>query len=135
MPGAKAGETVLIEDDPDVCTHTRDVLSELGYRVIAVGDGASAIEIIDGDQAFELIFTDVVLPGSLNGRDIAVHARTARPNTPILFTSGYAGETIVQNERLEEGVELLSKPFTYDDLASKVRNAIDRSSNALDGAA
>lgn len=133
---AKAGETVLVvEDDPDVRAHTCDVLSELGYGVIAVWDGASAVEIINGDRAFNLIFTDVVLPGSLTGRDIAVHARTARPNTPILFTSGYARETIVQNERLEEGVELLSKPFTYADLASKVRNAIDRASKTLAGVA
>jgi signal transduction histidine kinase len=131
MP-AKSGETVLVvEDDPEVRAHTCDVLAELGYAIIAVGDGLSAIAIIDGDRAFDLIFTDVVLPGSLNGRDIAVHARSVRPATPILFTSGYARETIVQNERLEDGVELLSKPFNYGDLASKVRSAIDRSSGRL----
>lgn len=129
---ARAGETVLVvEDDPDVRAHSCEILEELGYAVIAVEDGPSAIAVIDSERRFDLIFTDVVLPGALSGRDIAIHARSTRPKVPVLFTSGYAREAIIQNARLEDGVELLSKPFTYAALASRVRDSIDRAVGSL----
>ena len=125
---ANPGERILVvEDDPDVRAHTCDVLGELGYEVTPVGDGPAAIALLDGDLPIDLLFTDVVLVGPLNGRDVATHARTVRPMMPVLFTSGYAREAIIHNERLEEGVELLAKPFSYAALAFKVRTAIDRS--------
>ncbi|QQV79483.1 response regulator (plasmid) [Sphingomonas aliaeris] len=124
---AKPGETVLVvEDDPDVRAHSCDVLTELGYTVIAVADGPAAIVMLEGPSRIDLLFTDVVLAGPMNGRDIAEHAQTVRPSTPVLFTSGYAREAITQNARLDEGVTLLSKPFSYLDLASAIRAAIDK---------
>ena len=124
---ARAGETILvIEDDPDVRAHSCDVLAELGYAVTAVADGPAAVDVLDSTGRIDLVFTDVVLTGSMNGRDIAEHAQTARPRTPILFTSGYAREAITHNARLDEGIALLSKPFSYIDLACAVRVAIDQ---------
>ena len=124
---ARAGEAILVvEDDPDVRAHSCDVLGELGYAVTAVADGPAAIAALDSAIRIDLVFTDVVLTGSMNGRDVAMHAHSVRPQTPVLFTSGYAREAITNNARLEEGVALLPKPFTYADLASGVRKAIDQ---------
>ncbi|KQN80099.1 ATP-binding protein [Sphingomonas sp. Leaf62] len=124
---ARPGERILIvEDDPDVRAHSCDVLTELGYRIVAVADGSAAIDILDGDGPIDLVFTDVVLTGTVNGRDIAVHAHAVRPGTPILFTSGYAREAITHNAHLDEGISLLPKPFSYDDLAARVRLSIDQ---------
>ena len=125
---AGLGEVILVvEDDADVRAHSCDVLTELGYVVTAVADGPAAIEVLDSAVRIDLVFTDVVLTGPLNGRDIAVHAHMVRPKIPVLFTSGYAREAITHNARLEEGVALLPKPFSYADLASGVRAAIDQS--------
>lgn len=124
---ARTGEAILVvEDDPDVRAHSCDVLLELGYAVTAVEDGSAAIAALDSAIRIDLVFTDVVLTGSMNGRDVAMHAHSVRPQTPVLFTSGYAREAITNNARLEEGVALLPKPFTYADLASGVRKAIDQ---------
>jgi len=128
---AQPGETILVvEDDPDVRAHSCDVLSELGYAFIAVADGSAAVEVLDSADRIDLVFTDVVLTGSMNGRDVAVHAHSVRPKTPILYTSGYARDAITYNARLEEGVALLAKPFNYADLASSVRMTIDQALRA-----
>ncbi|MDN4634679.1 response regulator, partial [Sphingomonas sp. PsM26] len=97
-----------------------------GYLITAVADGPAAINVLNGPSRIDLLFTDVVLTGPMNGREIAEYAQTARPSTPVLFTSGYAREAITHNARLGEGVILLSKPFNYIDLASAVRAAIDK---------
>ena len=124
---AQPGETILVvEDDPDVRAHSCDVLTELGYAFIAVADGPAAVEVLDSAHRIDLVFTDVVLTGSMNGRDVAVHAHSVRPKTPILYTSGYARDAITHNARLDEGVALLPKPFNYADLALGVRMAIDQ---------
>ena len=126
-PQARAGETVLVvEDDADVRAHTCEVLAELGYAVSAVADGPAAVEVLAGGARLDLVFTDVVLAGPMNGRDIAQHALHLRPLLPVLFTSGYARDTIVAQGRLEEGVELLAKPFSMPMLACRLRDLIDR---------
>ena len=122
---AQAGETILVvEDDADVRTFSCDVLRELGYAVHAVCDGASAIAAIDGDERIDLVFTDIMLTGSVNGRDVAKHSHVRRPQTPVLFTSGYAWDAGHQDLRLEPGMELLAKPFSYAALASMVRRCL-----------
>ena len=116
---------LVVEDDPDVRAHTCEVLQELGYGFPAVADGAAAMAVLDENPRIDLIFTDVILAGAMNGRDIAERARQKRPALPVLFTSGYARETIVQNGRLEAGVELLQKPFTLPQLAHRIRDLLD----------
>lgn len=128
-PVADGGnETILLcEDDENVRAFSVEVLSELGYRVIAAADAQQALEQLqaaDGDVS--LLFTDVVLPGGMNGADLAREVQQMRPDLPILFTTGYARNAIVHHGRLDEGVELLTKPFSYGDLAAKVREMLDR---------
>ena len=126
-PPALPGEAVLVvEDDADVRAHTCEVLAELGYAVTAVADGPAAVAVLAGRSRLDLIFTDVVLAGPMNGKDIAKEALRRRPSLPVLFTSGYARNSIVAEGRLEEGVELLAKPFSMPMLACRIRDLLDR---------
>ncbi len=129
---ARAGETILVvEDDAGVRAYSSEVLAELGYDVHAAANADAAIALIDSDVRIDLVFTDVVLPGSLNGRDIADHCHSVRPGTPIVFTSGYARDAIGHHQRLDPGIDLLAKPFSYADLATKVRAALNRPAGAV----
>ena len=124
-PRAKKGETVLIvEDDPDVRDYTVDVTEELGYRVVCAPDGPAALELLDNHPELRLLFTDVGLPG-MNGRQLADEAIRRRPDMKVLFTTGYARDAIVHDGRLDSGVEVVFKPFSYSDLAVKIRRAFD----------
>jgi len=80
-----------------------------------------ALAIIDGDAEIDLLFTDVMLPGGINGRQLADTALERRPALKVLFTTGYARDAIVHDGRLDPGVQLIGKPFSYADLAIKVR--------------
>jgi len=123
---ASVGETILVvEDDEDVRLHSCEALIELGYAVHSAPDAITAIRVIDSDVRIDLVFTDVVLPGGLTGRDIADHCGKVRPHTPILFTSGYARDAINDHQRLNPGVDLLAKPFSFVDLASNIRAVLD----------
>ena len=108
--------------------HTCEVLTELGYAFTAVADGPAAVAWLEGPARIDLVFTDVVLAGPMNGREIATHARRLRPSLPVLFTSGYARDAIVAQGRLEDGVELLPKPFGIAALAQRLRELLDRAS-------
>ncbi|MEQ1490948.1 MAG: ATP-binding protein, partial [Terricaulis sp.] len=118
---------LLVEDDDLVRAHAESILSTLGYRVIVANDGPSALEIMQRDDTVELLFTDVVMPGGMTGRVLADRAIALRPNLRVLYTSGYTQNSIVHDGRVDEGVLLLSKPYSRLDLAQKVRAALDRS--------
>jgi len=121
VPASRAGEVILVvEDDESVRAATHDMLRELGYRVITAVDGASALRLVSERPEIRLLFTDVGLPGGMNGRQLADAARTTRPELPVLFTTGYARNAIVHHGRLDPGIHLLSKPFTYAELADKL---------------
>jgi CheY-like chemotaxis protein len=125
-PAGVTGETILVvEDDDDVGEHSRQVLSELGYRVLTAGDAEAALRVLEREPTIRLLFTDVGLPGSLNGRELADEARRRRPALKVLFTTGYARNAIIHQGRLDPGVELLVKPFTYAALAQKIRLVLD----------
>ena len=123
---ARYGETVLIvEDDPDVRSYTVEMVGELGYQVLSAGDGTTALRLLEAHPELRLLFTDVGLPGGMNGRQLADHARQRRPGMKVLFTTGYARNAIVHHGRLDPGVEVIFKPFTYSDLAAKIRRVFD----------
>lgn len=115
---------LVVEDDADVRMYTTEVLEELGYRVIQAADGASALSTL-ASMPVDLLFTDVVLPGGMTGAEVAAQARLLQADLKVLFTTGYAREAIVHNGRLDRGVELITKPFSFDDLAMKVRQVLD----------
>jgi CheY-like chemotaxis protein len=124
VPGG--GETVLVvEDEEDLRAYTTDALRELGYRVLEAADGQMALEILDRHPEVDLLFTDVVLPGGMTGRALADEVCQSRPDLKILFTTGYTKSAIVHDGRLDPGVQMIGKPFTYVELASKVRRLID----------
>jgi signal transduction histidine kinase/DNA-binding response OmpR family regulator len=126
MPVLGGKETILVvEDDEGVRAAVADMLQELGYTVERAENAESALAILGSDTKIDLLFTDVVMPGPINTRDMARKAQQMRPVLKILFTSGYTQNAIVHNGRLDEGVALLSKPYRRDDLARKLRSVLD----------
>jgi CheY-like chemotaxis protein len=99
-------------------------ISSLGYDALAASNAAEALEIIDGPERVDLLFTDVIMPGGLNGRELAEEVAKHRPGTRVLFTSGYTDSAIIHHGRLDEGVLLLSKPYRKSELAHMVRVAL-----------
>ncbi|MGE0744216.1 MAG: PAS domain S-box protein [Rhodospirillales bacterium] len=117
---------LLVEDDELVRDHVAALLRALGYRVVSVADGAAALEVLRADAPFDLLFTDVVMPGGMNGRQLADSARRLFPDLPVLFTSGYTENALQSQGRLDPGVLLLHKPYRRPELAAKLREALDR---------
>jgi CheY-like chemotaxis protein len=126
-PRAGAQETILlVEDNDGVREYAATVLHGLGYAVLEASDTVSAIEILASKPPIDLLFTDVVLPGGLNGRTLADEVRRKYPDLPVLFTTGYTRNAIVHQGRLDRDVDLLNKPYTAQDLARKIRELLDR---------
>jgi PAS domain S-box-containing protein len=124
-PRAREETILVVEDDPDVRGYTVETLLELGYRVLEAVDGPSALRQLDTNLEIDLLFTDVGLPGEMNGRELADEAARRRRGLKVLFTSGYARNAIVHHGRLDPGVELIVKPFNFASLASKLRRVLD----------
>nr|WP_218176876.1 ATP-binding protein [Pseudomonas gingeri] len=123
-PYAEDGETVLIvEDDPAVRVLVSEVLGELGYRFVEASDANGAIPILDSGQRVDLLISDVGLPG-MNGRQLAEIGRQLRPGLRILFITGYAEHAAVRGGFLDQGMQMITKPFTFELLTAKVREMI-----------
>jgi PAS domain S-box-containing protein len=126
LPLGEAAELVLlVEDDPDVRAYSAELVRELGYRVLEASSGAAALQILERNPAVRLLFTDVGLPGGMNGRQLADAAQGLRPGLPVLFTTGYARNAIVHSGRLDPGVQLITKPFDRQALATRLREVLD----------
>ncbi len=124
LPYATDGETVLIvEDDAAVRLLVSAVLKELGYAYVEASDGHTAVPIIQSDQRIDLLISDVGLPG-MNGRQLAEIGRQLRPDLKVLFITGYAEHAAVRGGFLDPGMQLITKPFTFDLLTAKVREMI-----------
>jgi CheY-like chemotaxis protein len=124
-PIERGTETVLVaEDDPEVRQTVVDMLTDLGYRVLKAGDAQSALVILQSGVPVDLLFTDVVMPGPLRTPELARQAKQAQPDLAVLFTSGYTENAIVHGGRLDPGVELLSKPYSREQLARKLRHIL-----------
>ncbi len=125
MAPAVAGETVLIVDDePTVRMLVSDVLSELGYTAVEATDGAGGLRVLQSDARVDLLVTDVGLPGGMNGRQLADAARASRPGLKVLFITGFAETALFDNDRIEPGMAVLTKPFAVDVLAARIREMI-----------
>jgi PAS domain S-box-containing protein len=126
QPAAPRGREriLVVEDNDEVREQVKIMLSGLGYEVVCAASGREALGLLDRAGEIGLLFTDVVMPGGMNGRDVAEAARRARPNLKVLFTSGYAEGALQNDGRLARGVLLLAKPYRKRDLAEKVREAL-----------
>jgi PAS domain S-box-containing protein len=122
----RGGETIMVvEDDPLVRTLVVTQLKELGYRVLEAGNGPQAQVILLGGEPVDLLFTDVVMPGGMTGRQLADAVKPHRPNMKTLFTSGYTRDSIIHQGKLDPDVHFLSKPYKKQDLAHRVRAVLD----------
>ncbi|MCI0998138.1 response regulator, partial [Pseudomonas corrugata] len=124
-PAAIEGETVLlVEDEPAVRMLVLDLLQTLGYTALEAEDAKTALPLLESDQRIDLLVTDVGLPG-MNGRQLAEIARQHRPDLKVLFMTGYAQKAAERQGFLEQGMDMVAKPFTLDLLASKIRTMIN----------
>ena len=120
-------ETILVvEDDDDIRTTVTSLLNELGYTTLTARDAAAGLAIVESGTEIDMLFSDVVMPGPVQSHDLAKRAVERLPGLAVLFTSGYAEKGIVRGGTLEAGVRLLSKPYTREMLARKVREALDQ---------
>ena len=125
MDRASRGETILIvEDETPIRDLVVEILTGAGYRVLEAPDGPAGIELLRSDHRIDLLVTDVGLPGGLNGRQVADAGRALRPALKVLFITGYAANAAVGAGHLEEGMEVLTKPFNVAELAQRIRTMI-----------
>ncbi|MCZ7658478.1 MAG: response regulator [Xanthobacteraceae bacterium] len=127
IPRARSGEVILVvEDDGDVRAYACNSLRELGYTVFEADNAASALPIVEREPDIRLLFTDLGLPGGVDGRALAERAKKIRPSLRVLITTAYAASALVHDGRLDPGVELLSKPFSLTALAARIRKVLDQ---------
>jgi CheY-like chemotaxis protein len=117
---------LLVEDDPMVRSFAKKELVSLGYRVVEAANAPAALDLLRGSEVFDLLFTDVVMPGGMSGKQLADEALKVRPALKVLYTSGYTENAIVHHGRLDPGVTLLPKPYRRKELADKVRSTLAR---------
>ncbi|WP_099512068.1 hybrid sensor histidine kinase/response regulator [Microvirga ossetica] len=124
VPRAEAGETVLVvEDEPVIRNLIIEVLQDLGYRALEASDGPAGLKVLQSRQRIDLLVTDVGLPG-INGRQLADAARETRPDLKVLFITGYAENATLANGFLDPGMEIFTKPFAVEALATRIRSMI-----------
>jgi CheY-like chemotaxis protein len=121
----RRGLILVVEDDPAVLRYVERALRALGYETDVALNGAYAAALLER-RAYDLLLTDVVLPGEMTGRKLADMAARVRPGMPVLFMSGYTENAIVHHGRLDPGVELISKPFTREQLAKRLTALLGR---------
>ncbi|WP_250527637.1 response regulator [Caballeronia sp. GAWG2-1] len=135
-PAHGGDETILVvEDDEEVRATVVAMLGDLGYRVLRAKDAQSALAIVESGVPVDLLFTDVVMPGPLRSPELARKARERVPGIAVLFTSGYTDNAIVHAGRLDEGIDLLSKPYMHEALARKVRQVLAASGKGASSSA
>jgi PAS domain S-box-containing protein len=115
---------LVVEDDPKVSKSVDTQLASLGYRTILAANAAEALAMIERGDTFDLLFTDLIMPGPMNGRRLAEEAAKRRPGLPILFTSGYTEDSVVHHGLLDRGLILLAKPYRKLELADAIRRAL-----------
>jgi CheY-like chemotaxis protein len=129
--GVAAGghETILVvEDEPGVRRVAIEGLTRKGYRVLSAGSGVEALRVWEAHgREIDLVFTDLVMPEGITGQQLGARLLEARPDLPVVYTSGYSQEFVQSGDRLREGVNFLQKPYTIDGLARTLRQRLDRS--------
>ena len=116
---------LLVEDDELVRGHVEAMLRRLGYTVTSAASGSEALDVLDRSPDIDLLFTDVIMPGQFAGPELAEQALIRQPQLRVLFTSGYTQNALIHQGRLDEGVQLLSKPYGAEELANKLRDVLE----------
>ncbi|MBC7983998.1 MAG: response regulator, partial [Candidatus Obscuribacterales bacterium] len=125
-PRSIGDESILLAEDDEVLRkYIVETLTDLGYHVLHASDGPTALAIFIREDTINLLLTDVVMPGGMNGRQLANEARLRRPDLKVLLSSGYTRDAIVHQGRLDPGMEMIAKPYTLDELAVKIRFMLD----------
>jgi PAS domain S-box-containing protein len=126
LPVQGGNETILcVEDDRRIRDYVTIELEHLGYKVLVAGNAAEALAIADQGAAFDLLFTDIVMPGIMNGRQLAETMMACRPSLRVLLTSGYSGGALPLQGRAGHGIPLLTKPYRRAELARMLRRCLD----------
>ena len=128
-----ADTILLVEDDEEVNRFATEVLRDEGYNVIATYEAQSALRLLDANPSIKMLFTDVILPGGMNGRQLADEALRRRPDLKVLYATGYTRNAIIHQGRLDADVELLNKPFTHDVLTRKVKQILEADGESPSG--
>jgi CheY-like chemotaxis protein len=127
MPQVEGNQVVLVVDDePTIRMLVCEVLEEMGCSTIEAGDGPTALTLLQSDARIDLLVTDIGLPGTMNGRQVADAARALRPDLGVLIITGYAENAVVGNGPLEPGMELVTKPFAMEEFGVRVRDMLAR---------
>jgi CheY-like chemotaxis protein len=126
---------LVVEDDALVREQVSAQLESLGYAIRTAPDAIEALEVLESGAAFDLLFTDVILPRGMTGRQLVDEAVKRRPSLKVLYTSGYSENAVVHHGRLDPGVLLLAKPYRKEDLARMIRRALGREAAVLQPAA
>ena len=116
---------MVVEDNENVLRIVERQLRDLGYSVLTAQTGADALELLETEPDIDLLFTDIVMPGGMNGYQLGEEARQRRPHLKILHTSGFAGPVVDDGAPIEREHQLLTKPYRKSDLATKVRELLD----------
>ena len=114
---------LVVEDEPVIRDLIVDVLQDLGYRALEAADGPSGFKVLQSRERIDLVVTDIGLPG-MNGRQLVDYARETRPDLKVLFITGYAENATLANGFLEPGMEMMTKPFAIEALATRIRTMI-----------
>lgn len=130
LPTTDERELILVVDDEDLVRQFSVVaLTDLGYRVLEASSAQAALALMNERPDIDLLFTDIVMP-EMNGRKLVDLVKERRPNVPVIYTTGYTRNAIIHNGVLDTGVELIGKPFTLEELASRVREVLDKAALA-----
>jgi DNA-binding NtrC family response regulator len=113
---------LLVEDDPDVRDSTADLLTTLGLDVVMAAEAREALSILDHDPAIEVLFSDIAMPGGMNGAQLAVEAQRIHPDLKVLLASGHPASILAQKYDLPENIRVLCKPFTPGDLMKEIQS-------------
>ncbi|PAY07587.1 hybrid sensor histidine kinase/response regulator [Bradyrhizobium sp. UFLA03-84] len=126
QPEARGAQEIVlvVEDDKLVRSYVLTQIESLGYTTLSANNGDEALAVLDSGAPVDLLFTDVIMPGAMNGRDLATEAKRRRPGLRVLFTSGYTDDAIDQDGKLEQGILFLGKPYSRAQLARMLRVAL-----------
>ena len=131
--GSILGSILVVEDDPLVRTYVLAQIRSLGYRTLSASNGPEGLSVLRSAERIDLLFTDIIMPGSINGRELSIEAVKLRPALKVLFTSGYTENVIDRDGKLDHGVQLLRKPYRRSDLATMISLALTNSTTGLIG--